>query len=328
MTTLVTGSAGHLGEALVRTLRARGEPVRGIDISPSPTTDLVGSITDAALLRDAMQGVHSVLHTATLHKPHIVTHSRQDFVDTNISGTLTLLEAAVAADVRAFVCTSTTSMFGHAMRAGVDQPAVWVTENLQPVPRNIYGVTKTAAEQLCELIQRRDGLPVLILRTSRFFPEADDDESQRAAMDDANLKTLEYLYRRVDIEDVVDAHLLARERAPELGFDRFIISATTPFRPEDVTALRNDAPAVLAQRLPDAARTLDLLGWRMAPGIDRVYDNRHARTALGWMPRHDFTTVLARVAAGGSWRSPLAAQLGAKGYHDEVFADGPFPVEC
>lgn len=328
MTTLVTGSAGHLGEALVRSLRDRGEPVRGLDINASPTTDLVGSITDVALVRAAMRGVTSVLHTATLHKPHVVTHTKQQFVDTNISGTLTLLEAAVAADVGAFVCTSTTSMFGHAMRAGVDQPAVWVTEDLQPVPRNIYGVTKTAAEQLCELIQRRDGLPVLVLRTSRFFPEADDDESRRAAMDDGNLKTLEYLYRRVDIEDVVDAHLLARQRAPELGFDRFIISATTPFRPEDVHALRNDAPAVLARRLPAATRTLAALGWQMAPGIDRVYDNSRARTVLGWAPRHDFTAVLDRVATGGSWRSPLAEQLGAKGYHDEVFEDGPFPVEC
>ena len=44
--TLVTGSAGHLGEALVRALRAAGRPARGLDVLASPCTDVVGSITD------------------------------------------------------------------------------------------------------------------------------------------------------------------------------------------------------------------------------------------------------------------------------------------
>ena len=46
-----------------------------------------------------MAGVQAVFHTATLHKPHVATHSRQDFVATNITGTLNLLEEAVAAGV-------------------------------------------------------------------------------------------------------------------------------------------------------------------------------------------------------------------------------------
>ena len=82
------------------------------------------------------------------------------------------------------------------------------------MPRNIYGVTKTAAENLCELVWRDHGLPCLILRTSRFFPEDDDRDDARAAFDDLNLKVNELLYRRVDLQDAVDAHLLALERAP------------------------------------------------------------------------------------------------------------------
>ena len=119
-----------------------------------------------------------------------------------------------------------------------------------PVPRNIYGVTKVAAENVCELVHRDQGLPFLILRTSRFFPEADDRDDVRAAYADANLKVNELLYRRVDIEDVVDAHRLALDRAPELGFGRYIISATTPFTPEDLAELHTDAPAVVARHLP------------------------------------------------------------------------------
>ena len=56
----------------------------------------------------------------------------------------------------------------------------------------------------------------------------------------------EYLHRRVAIEDVVTAHLLAAERAPAIGFRKYIISATTPFVPEDLAALRFDAPRVVA----------------------------------------------------------------------------------
>src|ERR671920_2312143 len=80
-------------------------------------------------------------------------------------------------------------------------PAAWIDERVVPVPRNIYGATKTAAEDLCELIHRDHGLPVLILRTSRFFPEADDRDEVRAAYDDANLKVNELLYRRVYLQD-------------------------------------------------------------------------------------------------------------------------------
>src|SRR6187455_3474289 len=105
MTILVTGAAGHLGEALVRTLRAAGRDVRGLDVKPSATTDVVAGITDRAAVARQMRGVRGVLHAATLHKPHVATHSRQDFVDVNVSGTLNLLEEAAVAGVAAFVYT-------------------------------------------------------------------------------------------------------------------------------------------------------------------------------------------------------------------------------
>ena len=313
---LVTGSAGHLGEALVRTLRAAGRAVRGVDLLASPYTDVVGTIADPTIVERCMDGVIAVLHAATLHKPHVATHSRQAFVDTNITGTLNLLESAVRARVRAFIYTSTTSAFGDALVPPPGAPSAWITEAVVPVPKNIYGVTKVAAEDLCALAHRNQGLPCLVLRTSRFFPEVDDDPTAAAAYADRNLKANEYLYRRVDIEDVVDAHLCALERADALGFGRYIISATTPLRPEDTAELRRDAPAVVRRRVPGWEAVYARLGWRMAPSLDRVYDNARAREALGWRPRHDFATVVARAAeSGGEIRSPLAHEIGAKGYH-------------
>lgn len=314
MKVLVTGSSGHLGEALVRTLR-EGHTVTGLDCLPSPFTTRVGSITDRDTVRECVRGVDAVLHTATLHKPHIETHTHQQFVDTNVTGTLNLLEASVTAGVSAFVFTSTTSTFGRALTPPPGEPAAWVSEDVRPVPRNIYGVTKVAAEELCELFHLLHRLPCLVLRTSRFFPEADDDPAIRDGYADGNTKANEFLYRRVDLADVVDAHLLAVEKAPTIGFGRYILSATTPFRMEDLTELRQDAASVVAKYVPQYAAEFARRAWRMFPGIDRVYVNERARRELGWQPRYDFARVIELLTAGGDPRSPLAQAVGSKGYH-------------
>lgn len=315
MTLLITGSAGHLGEALMRTLRERGVAARGLDIVATPWTDAVGSITDRAFVRAAMAGVTGVLHTATLHKPHVATHTRQSFVDTNVTGTLNLLEEAAAAGVAGFVCTSTTSAFGRALVPPPGEPAAWITEAVRPVPKNIYGVTKVAAEDLCELMHGLAKLPCLVLRTSRFFPEDDDDPSALETRSAANLQANEFLNRRVDIEDVVEAHLVALREAPRLGFGRFIVSATTPFTPDDLAELRHDAPAVLRRRVPGWEAVYAAHGWTMTERLDRVYVNALARERLGWQPKTDFAAVVARLAASGDIRSPMAKVIGVKGYH-------------
>lgn len=318
MTLLVTGSAGHLGEALMRSFRAEGIAARGIDRLPSAWTDAVGDVSDPAFVRDTMRGVRQVLHTATLHKPHVDTHPRQAFVDTNVTGTLHLLEAAAAEGASAFVFTSTTSAFGAALRPPPGAPAVWVDETLQPVVRNIYGVTKTAAEDLCELVHRLTKMPVIVLRTSRFFPEDDDDPAAHRRWSTPNLQANEYLYRRVDLEDAVDAHRVALREATRIGFGRFIVSATTPFRPEDVAELGRDAAAVMRRRVPGWEAVYARLGWTPPDTLDRVYDNRAARDTLGWRPKIDFAAALARLEATGDLRSALAQAVGEKGYHRAV----------
>src|ERR687895_123628 len=263
MRVLVTGSSGHLGEALVRVLGGEGIDVVGLDVLASPHTSAVGSIADRAFVRRSMAGADAVIHAATLHKPHVGSHTRQDFVDTNI-----------------------------------------------------YGATKTAAEDLCELAHRDQGLPCLILRTSRFFPEEDDRDEIRNGYPDMNVKVNELLYRRGDIEDMVGAHRLALERAGEIGFGRYIVSATTPFTRDDLAELRADATAVVRRLFPDYEAIYAERDWSMFPSIDRVYDNTRAREELGWAPRNDFRHALDRLAAGEDPRSELALTVGAKGYHD------------
>jgi UDP-glucose 4-epimerase len=137
MKVLVTGSSGHLGEALVRTLRNLEYDVVGLDILESPFTTCVGSITDRSCVRRCLVGVQAVFHAATLHKPHVATHTAHDFVETNITGTLNLLEEAATQGAESFVFTSTTSVFGDALVPPAGAPAAWLTEEVTPIPKNI-----------------------------------------------------------------------------------------------------------------------------------------------------------------------------------------------
>jgi UDP-glucose 4-epimerase len=301
MRVLVTGASGWLGGALVPQLLAAGHEVVGMDITTSPRTQVVGSITDVRLVETTIRdfAIQAVIHAATLHKPHVATRPASDFVAVNVQGTLNLLEAATApgSPVDRFVFTSTTSlMISAEIRAGRDggaTRAAWLTEAMTGLrPRNIYGVTKLAAEHLCRLHYELHGLKLVILRTSRFFPES-DDMAHAIRQSDANTKTNELLFRRLTVEDAAAAHVLALERAPALGFDTCIVSAPTPFSPDDCADLIEDAPAVVARYFPHYPAIYERLGWTMFASIDRVYDPSRARDRLGFTCRTGFAEALA-----------------------------------
>lgn len=290
---LLTGSSGWLGRFLAPRLRAAGHVVTGLDVAPGADTDLVGSVADRGLIDRAFgeRGIEAVVHAGALHKPDIARYPAQSFIDVNVTGTLNLLEASVANGARAFVFTSTTSlMISSAIREAKGDAAVWIDEAMAPLePRNIYGVTKLAAEQLCKLYHAKHGLPCLVLRTGRFFPE-DDDTHQ--ALSGANMKANELLHRRLTVEDAADAHVMALERAADIGFDMVILSAPTPFQRRDIVDVKADAPAVIARYFPRAAALYAARGWQLPESIDRVYDAARAEAVLGFRPRTDFAGVL------------------------------------
>jgi UDP-glucose 4-epimerase len=206
------------------------------------------------------------------------------------------------------VFTSTTSlMISQAIRDGQSggaARAAWLTEDMAPEPRNIYGVTKLSAEHLCRLYHLEFDLPVIVLRTARFFPEA-DDMAHEIEQSDENTKANEFLFRRLTVEDAAEAHVLALEAAPRIGFDTFIISASTPFAPTDCAGLISAAPDVVARYFPDYRRLYAARGWTMFRSIDRVYDSSKAREKLGFVCRTGFAEVLAGLEREGD---PRAAQ--------------------
>ncbi|WP_156678676.1 NAD-dependent epimerase/dehydratase family protein [Sphingomonas profundi] len=300
MRVLLTGSSGWLGRFLAPALRAAGHAVTGLDVAAGAETDVIGSVADRPLIDRlfAAHGIEAVVHGGALHKPDIARHPATAFVATNVTGTLNLLEAAVAAGNDRFVLTSTTSlMISQAIRDEAGEAAVWLDEASGPLrPRNIYGVTKLAAEDLCRLYHDLHGLACVILRTSRFFPEDDDTHATPSG---PNLKANELLHRRLTVEDAAAAHVAALERAPAIGLGTFVVSAPTPFARADAAALKADAAAVIARYFPDAAALYAERGWTLPASIGRVYDARAAERALGFRCATDFAAVLAALREDG-----------------------------
>jgi UDP-glucose 4-epimerase len=215
-----------------------------------------------------------------------------------VTGALNLLEAAVAAGHDRFVFTSTILlMISQDIRQEKASSAVWLEERLGPlVPRNIYGVTKLAAEGLCRLHFLEFGLKCVVLRTGRFFPEEDDTQRELSG---PNLKANEFLNRRLTVEDAADAHVVALDRAPALGFEIFVLSAPTPFVRSEADELKRAAANVIERHFPDAPALYARRGWRLPTSIGRVYDARRIERVMGFRCATDFGRVLHALRTDG-----------------------------
>ena len=280
MKVLVTGSSGHSGKAIVRLLEKEGHQSIGLDIVLGPTTNVIGNINDRDLLDRIIRQVDVIIHTASLHAPHVPRYSRADFVDINVQGTLNLLELGKKHGIQKLIYTSTTSVYGQALEH--PSQAVWVTEDVQPVPRDIYDITKLAAEQLCEDVYRAEQLPTICLRVSRFWNEPLQDR-------------LWYrMYRGLDVRDVAQAHLLAMNQGA-IGFGIFNISGQSPFSQEDLLALKTDPSAVIQQKAPEVLAYFEERNWEIPSEIDRVYVIEKAKKILGYAPRINSKEIIAEL---------------------------------
>jgi UDP-glucose 4-epimerase len=240
MRILVTGTSGQIGSVIASMLSSE-HTVLGVDLVPGKQTTHEGDVANRDFIFSVSQDIDVVIHTSSLHAPHLKEHPAESFVKTNIDGTRHLLEASIKNKVCRFVYTSTTSLYGHAMNPS--DKAVWVTEELVPEPRDIYDATKIAAEDLCRSFSEKYGLSCISLRVSRFFPEPE------------YLMAIYRLYRGVDVRDAAEAHILAME-VDSKGYDVFNISGHSPFSENDTHELFHDAPRVLLRYFPSLDRQL------------------------------------------------------------------------
>ncbi|KHE79128.1 hypothetical protein GE21DRAFT_1344589 [Neurospora crassa] len=348
-TVLVTGSSGHLGRALMLSLPSYGYAPIGLDIKPSSTTTFIGSFGDASLLQNLfspswlrappeisssnhhpnLEPTSHIIHCATLHKPHIESHTKAQFVQTNIADTLTLLEAAAAAATTTTTATSDPDPDANtnSERTGTIKSFTYISTTptfgpgVQPKPAAATHITEQA-------------------------PLAEDIRNMLGEEDDGNLKLCELAYRRVDIADIVSA-CVASIKAQQtttrgtkrIKFGKYRISGPSPFldlpredwvrlntlSPADGAAGAEKVFAEVAERLcPGIGAVMEQKGWKWLGRVDRVYDSRLAMEetengGLGWKPEWTFQRALERIVRGEEWRSGLTGEVGKLGYHDRVW---------
>lgn len=277
MKILITGTSGRIGSAIASSLKKQHEVIGLDNLAGSYTSSLI-DIRDREKIIQCVKGVDAVIHCAAYLPQHLTIYSAREFWDVNVIGTENLLEACLKHDVKRFVFTSTTSVYGDAM---VDhRNAVWVTEELLPQSRDVYDETKLAAEALCRDVSEK-GLSCISLRMSRCFPEPDE------------LMAIYRLYRGVDIRDVVQAHELALY-SPFEGYEALNISNQTPFQQSDREELSGNADAVIMRYFPWAKKEFSRRGWSLPKIIDRVYVIEKAKKLLGYKPSHNFSEWFTR----------------------------------
>lgn len=278
-TILVTGSSGHSGTQISELLKDTYEIV-GVDLIEGKFTQHIGSLTDKTFIHALTKDVDAIIHTASLHAPHVGEFTRKDFIDTNIIGTLNLLEASVDNQVKKFIYTSTTSLYGESMES--EDQAVWVTEELPTIPRDIYDITKIAAEGLCRDFFEKNGLQTTVLRVSRFWNEPLHD------------RIFYRMYRGLDVRDVAYANQLAIEKQFD-KFDVFNISSQSIFTKDDLVDLRQNAIGLIQERVPELLTFFGSKNWTVPESIDRVYVIDKAKKEIGFHPRFNIKEMLAEL---------------------------------
>lgn len=271
---LVTGSSGQLGKELVSQLISKKYDVIGMDIVPSSTTHQIGDIRNIEHIKTITSGVDAIIHTAAIHGKHYeLNYPREEFIRTNIDGSLNLLNACVLNGVRKFLYTSTTSIYGNAL-VNASQ-AVWVDESLIPDPRDIYDITKLTAELLCRDFFEKNHIEATVLRVSRFLPESE------------NTKAIHRLYRGLDEKDGAMGIILALEKTFDT-FETYNISNESPFRQNDLAELIKNPKEVIKKYFPNVEKVFADKNWTFPDKIDRVYAIEKAKKELNYRPINNF----------------------------------------
>ena len=274
---LVSGAAGLIGNAVAGRLAGDHEVV-GVDLRSGPQVSIAADCLEVAEWGRGIGAIDAVIHAAALHAPHVGQASEEEFRRANVEATERLLDFALSAGASQFVLTSTTSLYGHALEPG--DRAVWIDEQVEPQPRDIYDQTKLAAEKL--VASSGGPMTCTSLRMSRCFPEP------------AELMAAYRLHRGIDRRDVAEAHALALDRKGPPA--TYVISAATPFERQDAEELLCHAPAMIDQRCPGLIARMTEKGWRPPRSIGRIYDASLAERELGFRPGFGIDACLA-----GDW---------------------------
>lgn len=280
MRVLVTGSEGHIGQALVETLRAAGHEVRTMDRvarrEAKPGEHLAGDLRDSSIVRQAVQGVEAVAHLGAL--PHDRAGSPEDVLTVNVQGTLNVLLACVEAGVERLVYFSSINALGC---VGGYRPAQYlpIDDAYPRHPLSPYQISKHLGEEACRAFTDRYGLETVCLRP--VYVMRPDQPMRRGPVSPSQMAEwgrVEY-WASVDMRDVCEATRLALT-VPGIKHDAFLLTA-------DDTTVSVPTAELVETHYPDTP-------WPKIAMADYLKDNpyrslmdcTHAKEVLGWQSQH------------------------------------------
>lgn len=295
----VTGADGFIGSHLVDELVRRGAEVtalvyynsfnswgwldRAERVVQQAIRVIPGDIRDAGCVRDAMAGCDMVIHLAALIAIPFSYQAPELYVDTNVKGTLNLLNAARAHGVRRFVHTSTSEVYGTARRVPIDEE-----HPLQG--QSPYSASKIGADQMAEAYWRSFQVPVVTIRPFNTFGPR---QSARAVIPTvvaqlaAGRRSIKLgaLHPTRDFTYVADtvAGLIAGTAAPDAALGEVVNLGTgTEIAIGDLARLIAEVMGREVEISCDAARLRP-----EKSEVERLLsDNRKAARLLGWTPEH------------------------------------------
>lgn len=301
---LVTGADGFIGSHLVEALIARGYDVRAFvyynsfnswgwldSLPPSLLSELdvfAGDIRDPNGVNQAMKDCDVVFHLAALIAIPFSYHSPDSYVDTNIKGTLNILQAARTHNVERVLVTSTSEVYGTAQYAPIDEKHPF--QGQSP-----YSATKIGADRLAESFFRSFATPVVIVRPFNTYGPR---QSARAVIPtvitqllagEETLKlgsltpTRDFNY----VRDTVDGFIAIAEADGAVG-QEINIATNTEHTVGEVAQILIDCINPAATILTDDER--------LRPETSEVYrligDNTKLKSLTAWTAKHDIRTGL------------------------------------
>jgi UDP-glucose 4-epimerase len=316
-TVLVTGADGFIGSHLTEALAARGAKVTALCMynsfdtygwldevsggNSSKIRRVRGDVRDAAFVRNLVRGHKIVFHLAALISiPHSY-EALQSFVDTNVSGTLNVINACREAKAVRLVHTSTSEVYGSA----ITMP---IAEDHPLQGQSPYAATKIGADMLAESCARSFGDPVAILRPFNTFGPR---QSERAVIpviirqmldprcDAVKLGALTTVRDFTFVGDTVEAFLAVGASSG--------IKFGTPYNGGTGKAVTIGEVVDLLAGITNCTKPIEHEPVRLRPGSSEVMallaDNSRLRVATGWQPRVDLHDGLVRTVEW--WRARL-----------------------
>lgn len=244
MKILVTGAAGFLGTHLCRALSQAGHQLTLLDLKPNRDFEtIIADVRNSQAMEHYIANVDVVFHLAALIEAGESVKNPQSFIDSNITGSLNVLEAMRKNNVKTLIFSSTAAVYG-------EPQMVPIIEDSRTLPINPYGVTKLALEGLLSSYVSSYGMTGIALRYFNLYGPEEHHQPETHAIPrfikqvhsgeevtvwGSGEHQRDYIY----IQDIVNAHLKALDLAVEqpAQYHYFNLSTENPTKVIEVIRL-------------------------------------------------------------------------------------------